>query len=62
MNWLESGGIMSAIGEFLAEDIGRGDITTHATVARDIRAQRTIVRNEQDPMTLRPMSGAGRHP
>src|SRR6478672_381453 len=39
MNWLESGGIMSAIGEFLAEDIGRGDITTHATVARDIRAQ-----------------------
>lgn len=38
MNWLESGDIMSAIGEFLAEDIGRGDITTSACVARDTRA------------------------
>src|SRR5690349_20892415 len=32
MNWLESGDILQAIGEFLAEDIGRGDITTAATV------------------------------
>jgi len=39
MNWLESGGIMAAIGDFLAEDIGRGDITTHATVDRETRAQ-----------------------
>jgi len=39
MNWLESGGIMAAIGDFLAEDIGRGDMTTQATVARDVRAQ-----------------------
>ena len=46
MNWLESGGIMSAIGEFLAEDIGRGDITTHATVARDIRAQGRFLAKE----------------
>ena len=35
MNWLESGDVMRAIGEFLAEDIGRGDITTAATVAPD---------------------------
>ncbi len=35
MNWLESGDVMHAIGEFLAEDIGRGDITTAATVAGD---------------------------
>jgi len=37
MNWLESSEIMSAIGEFLAEDIGRGDITTTATVAHETR-------------------------
>ena len=38
MNWLESGEVMSAVGEFLAEDIGRGDITTSACVAADTRA------------------------
>ena len=38
MNWLESGEVMSAVGEFLAEDIGRGDITTAACVAADTRA------------------------
>lgn len=37
MNWLESGDVMHAIGEFLAEDIGRGDITTSATVPKDTR-------------------------
>jgi nicotinate-nucleotide pyrophosphorylase (carboxylating) len=37
MNWLESGDILSSIGEFLAEDIGRGDITTTATVPKDSR-------------------------
>ena len=37
MNWLESGDILSSIGEFLAEDIGRGDITTTATVPADSR-------------------------
>jgi nicotinate-nucleotide pyrophosphorylase (carboxylating) len=46
MNWLESGGIMAAIGEFLAEDIGRGDITTQATVAGDIRAQGRFLAKE----------------
>lgn len=38
MNWLDNGEVLSAIGDFLAEDIGRGDITTQATVASDIRA------------------------
>ncbi|MEO6051977.1 MAG: hypothetical protein ABIP78_11690 [Pyrinomonadaceae bacterium] len=28
MNWLENGEVLASIGEFLAEDIGRGDITT----------------------------------
>ena len=37
MNWLESGEVMSAVGEFLAEDIGRGDITTTATVPPEAR-------------------------
>jgi len=37
MNWLESGEVMSAVGEFLAEDIGRGDITTSATVPAETR-------------------------
>jgi nicotinate-nucleotide pyrophosphorylase (carboxylating) len=46
MNWLESGGIMAAIGEFLAEDIGRGDITTQATVPQDTRAQGRFLAKE----------------
>jgi nicotinate-nucleotide pyrophosphorylase (carboxylating) len=46
MNWLESGGIMAAIGEFLAEDIGRGDITTQATVAREVRAMGRFLAKE----------------
>ena len=37
MNWLDNGEVLSAIGDFLAEDIGRGDITTQATVAPDVR-------------------------
>jgi nicotinate-nucleotide pyrophosphorylase (carboxylating) len=37
MNWLENGEVLAAIGEFLAEDIGRGDITTQSTVARETR-------------------------
>jgi nicotinate-nucleotide pyrophosphorylase (carboxylating) len=46
MNWLESGGIMAAIGEFLSEDIGRGDITTQATVGREVRAQGRFLAKE----------------
>jgi len=37
MNWLENGEMLASIGEFLAEDIGRGDITTTATVPPDTR-------------------------
>ncbi|HVF46852.1 MAG TPA: carboxylating nicotinate-nucleotide diphosphorylase [Pyrinomonadaceae bacterium] len=37
MNWLENGEMMASIGEFLAEDIGRGDITTTSTVPADAR-------------------------
>lgn len=37
MNWLENGEILASIGGFLAEDIGRGDITTAAMVPADTR-------------------------
>ena len=37
MNWLDNGEVLSAIGHFLAEDIGRGDITTASTVPPDVR-------------------------
>lgn len=46
MNWLENGELMSAIGEFLAEDIGRGDITTRSTVAADTRGQGRFLAKE----------------
>lgn len=37
MSWLDTGAIMAQIGEFLAEDLGRGDITTQATVPNEAR-------------------------
>jgi nicotinate-nucleotide pyrophosphorylase (carboxylating) len=37
MSWLDSGEILADIGEFLREDIGRGDVTTRSTVPRDVR-------------------------
>ena len=36
MNLLDSDDLLGAIGEFLAEDIGRGDITTRACVPPDV--------------------------
>lgn len=47
MNWLESGDVMHAVGDFLAEDIGRGDITTSATVPRDTRAVGRFLAKEE---------------
>ncbi|MBA2379636.1 MAG: carboxylating nicotinate-nucleotide diphosphorylase [Blastocatellia bacterium] len=37
MNWINNGEVVSAIAQFLAEDIGRGDITTDATVDSETR-------------------------
>ncbi len=37
MNWLDNPDVIASIGEFLAEDIGRGDITTQSTVKSDVR-------------------------
>ncbi len=36
MNFLENSEILGDIGEFLREDIGRGDITTQSTVSPDV--------------------------
>ncbi|HQU85284.1 MAG TPA: carboxylating nicotinate-nucleotide diphosphorylase [Pyrinomonadaceae bacterium] len=36
MNWLDNSELILEIGEFLAEDIGRGDITTQACVKGDV--------------------------
>ncbi|MGI8556682.1 MAG: carboxylating nicotinate-nucleotide diphosphorylase [Pyrinomonadaceae bacterium] len=37
MSWIDNGDIIGNIGAFLAEDLGRGDITTQATVPPDSR-------------------------
>ncbi len=37
MSWIDSGEILADIGEFLREDIGRGDLTTQSTVPPDMR-------------------------
>lgn len=46
MNWLDNGEVLSAIGEFLAEDIGRGDITTQSTVPAEVRGQGRFLAKE----------------
>jgi nicotinate-nucleotide pyrophosphorylase (carboxylating) len=46
MNWLEGSEIMSAVGQFLAEDIGRGDITTSSTVPQDTRGHGRFLAKE----------------
>lgn len=46
MNLFETSEIFAAIGEFLAEDIGRGDITTQSTVPKDVRGQGSFLAKE----------------
>ncbi len=46
MNLFETGDIFASIGEFLAEDIGRGDITTQSTVPKDVRGQGSFLAKE----------------
>lgn len=46
MNWLDNGEVLANIGEFLAEDIGRGDITTQATVKEDVRGKGKFLAKE----------------
>lgn len=46
MNWLDNGEVLGSIGQYLAEDIGRGDITTLATVPPDVRGQGRFLAKE----------------
>jgi nicotinate-nucleotide pyrophosphorylase (carboxylating) len=46
MNWLDNGDALSAIGQFLAEDIGRGDITTTSTVPPEVRGMGRFLAKE----------------
>jgi nicotinate-nucleotide pyrophosphorylase (carboxylating) len=47
MNWLDEGALYSQIGLFLREDLGRGDITTQATVMRNARARGRFMAKEK---------------
>ncbi len=46
MNWLDNGDALAAIGQFLAEDIGRGDLTTSSTVPPDVRGMGRFLAKE----------------
>jgi nicotinate-nucleotide pyrophosphorylase (carboxylating) len=56
MNWLDEGALFNQIGAFLGEDLGRGDITTQACVARNTRARGRFLAKE--PMTVAGLEAA----
>lgn len=47
MNWLDEDALYSQIGVFLREDLGRGDITSQAILARKTRARGRFVAGER---------------
>ncbi len=47
MNWLDEGSLYSQISGFLREDLGRGDITSQALIARNTRARGRFVAGEK---------------
>ena len=50
MSWLDNGEVFTNIAEFLAEDLGRGDITTRSIVARNVSAAGRFLAKE--PMVV----------
>jgi nicotinate-nucleotide pyrophosphorylase (carboxylating) len=56
MNWLDDGALFAQVGAFLAEDLGRGDITTQATVTRNARARGRFLAKE--PMVVAGLEAA----
>ncbi|HEX8175983.1 MAG TPA: carboxylating nicotinate-nucleotide diphosphorylase [Pyrinomonadaceae bacterium] len=50
MSWLDDAALFSQISAFLAEDLGRGDITTQSTIARNARARGRFLAKE--PMVI----------
>lgn len=47
MNWVDEGALYSAIGVFLREDLGRGDITSQTIIERNTRAKGRFVAGER---------------
>jgi nicotinate-nucleotide pyrophosphorylase (carboxylating) len=47
MNWLDEGSLYSSISIFLREDLGRGDLTTQVTIARNTRARGRFLAGEK---------------
>lgn len=47
MNWLDEGALYSQISVFLREDLGRGDVTSQAIVARNTRSRGRFVAGEK---------------
>jgi nicotinate-nucleotide pyrophosphorylase (carboxylating) len=47
MNWLDEGALFSQVSAFLGEDLGRGDLTTQATVMRNTRARGRFLAKEK---------------
>jgi nicotinate-nucleotide pyrophosphorylase (carboxylating) len=47
MSWLDEGALYSQIAVFLREDLGRGDITSQALIARNTRARGRFVAGEK---------------
>lgn len=56
MNWLDDGALFSQIGAFLSEDLGRGDITTQATISRNTHARGRFLAKE--PMVVAGLEAA----
>ncbi|HZH35413.1 MAG TPA: carboxylating nicotinate-nucleotide diphosphorylase [Pyrinomonadaceae bacterium] len=50
MSWLDNGEVFANIGEFLQEDLGRGDITTRSVVQRSVRGAGRFMAKE--PLVL----------
>ena len=46
MNWIDEGALYSQIGQYLREDMGRGDITTQSIIVRNTRARARFVAGE----------------
>jgi nicotinate-nucleotide pyrophosphorylase (carboxylating) len=56
MKWLDEGALFQQIGAFLAEDLGRGDITTQSTVTRNAHARGRFLAKE--PMVVAGLEAA----
>src|SRR3712207_4250190 len=56
MNWLDDAALFSQVSAFLAEDLGRGDITTQSTVPRNTRARGRFLAKE--PMVIAGLEAA----